>query len=141
MGETKQGPIEVTTPTQTQFNPEVPEEFMERAVELLHQYDPSNDRATIKRRAPVLVQAIAHGMQVVRQAVVEERASDAALRREASNYAEALDNVREAMGLQTTHYLVLPDDVEELVKAVERQGGAALDVLRKLQKRAREVGT
>ena len=30
---------------------------------------------------------------------------------------ECVDNIREAMGLESTHYLVLPDDVAEMKKA------------------------
>ena len=35
-------------------------------------------------------------------------------KRSSDTFAECVDNVREAMGLETTHYLVLPDDVADL---------------------------
>jgi hypothetical protein len=41
------------------------------------------------------------------------------LKREANNYAEVIDFVREALGQDETHYLVVADDVKELVDAVE----------------------
>jgi hypothetical protein len=59
--------------------------------------------------------------------------------RAARVYAESLDNVREALGQEQTHYLVIADDVEELVKAVElcaSDGGCrAMTVLTKLRMR------
>ena len=59
--------------------------------------------------------------------------------RAAKSFAESLDNVREAMGQEQTHHLVMADDVEELVKAVElcaSDGGCrAMTVLTKLQQR------
>ena len=59
------------------------------------------------------------------------------LRREAREYAESLDNIRAALGQEATHHLVMADDVEELVKAVELcadDGGCrAMTVLHKLR--------
>ena len=59
--------------------------------------------------------------------------------RAARVYAESLDNVREALGQEETHYLVIADDVEELVKAVElcsSDGGCrAMTVLTRLRQR------
>ena len=59
--------------------------------------------------------------------------------RAARAYAESIDNVRDALGQKETHYLVVADDVEELVKAVElcaSDGGCrAMTVLRKLRDR------
>lgn len=55
---------------------------------------------------------------------------------EARSYAETIDNVREALGQDETHYHIIADDVRDLVEAVERQGGAALEVLQKLRERA-----
>lgn len=53
---------------------------------------------------------------------------------EARGYAEVIDNVREALGQDATHYLIVADDVRELVRAVERQGGHALQVLQKIRR-------
>jgi hypothetical protein len=57
--------------------------------------------------------------------------------RAAKAFAETVDNVRAALGQEGTHYLVVADDVEELVKAVElceSDGGCrAMTVLRKLR--------
>lgn len=39
--------------------------------------------------------------------------------RAARDYAETIDNVREALGQDGTHYLITADDVSDLVKAVE----------------------
>lgn len=59
--------------------------------------------------------------------------------RAAKSFAESLDNVREALGQEQTHHLVMADDVEELVKAVElcaSDGGCrAMTVLRRLRDR------
>jgi hypothetical protein len=59
--------------------------------------------------------------------------------RAAEAYAGTIDGVREALGQKETHYLVVADDVEELVKAVERcesDGGCqAMTVLAKLRGR------
>jgi len=54
---------------------------------------------------------------------------------DADGFAEALDQVREALGQKETHYLVIADDVEELVKSVERDDGSAKAVLQKLRER------
>lgn len=54
---------------------------------------------------------------------------------EARGFAETIDNVREALGQDVTHYFIIADDVKELVEAVERQGGAALEVLQKIRER------
>lgn len=54
--------------------------------------------------------------------------------REARTFAEVIDNVREALGQKETHYLIIADDVKELVSAVERGGDSpALEVLRRLR--------
>jgi hypothetical protein len=42
-----------------------------------------------------------------------------ASKREACNYAETLDAVREALGQKETHYLCIPDDVGIAVRALE----------------------
>jgi len=59
--------------------------------------------------------------------------------RAAKSFAESLDNVREALGQEETHHLVVAGDVEELVKAVELcadDGGCrAMTVLHKLRER------
>ncbi len=59
--------------------------------------------------------------------------------RAAKSFAESLDNVREALGQEQTHHLVMAGDVEELVKAVElcaSDGGCrAMTVLTKLRQR------
>jgi hypothetical protein len=39
--------------------------------------------------------------------------------REARAFAETIDNVRAALGQEATHYLIIADDVKELVEAVE----------------------
>ena len=39
--------------------------------------------------------------------------------REALAYAESLDNVREALGLEQTHYLVIHDDVKALKESYD----------------------
>jgi len=40
-------------------------------------------------------------------------------KREANGYAETIDAIREALGQKVTHYLVMPDDIATLVKALE----------------------
>jgi hypothetical protein len=40
-------------------------------------------------------------------------------KREANGYAESIDAIRETLGQKETHYLVMPDDVATLVKALE----------------------
>lgn len=48
--------------------------------------------------------------------------------KEAEAYAETIDGVREALGQEATHYLIIAGDVQELVEAVERSsedGGVA----------------
>jgi hypothetical protein len=63
------------------------------------------------------------------------------LARSNNSLAESLDNVREALGQEATHHLVMADDVKELVKAVESCAGdggcRALLVLQKLRGRDR----
>ena len=59
---------------------------------------------------------------------------------EARGLAETIDNVREALGQEATHYYIVADDVKELVEAVERQGGSALQVLQKLRERGAVAG-
>jgi hypothetical protein len=54
--------------------------------------------------------------------------------REARTYAEVLDNIREALGQAMTHYLVMADDVKELVEAIENDKDAKA-VLKKLRER------
>lgn len=41
------------------------------------------------------------------------------LARLARNMEETIDNVREALGIENTHYLVLADQVSDVVKALE----------------------
>jgi hypothetical protein len=57
--------------------------------------------------------------------------------REANAFAETIDNVRAALSQKETHYLVIADDVKELVEAVElcaSDGGCrAMTVLRRLR--------
>jgi hypothetical protein len=55
----------------------------------------------------------------------------------ARDYGEALDQIRIALGQEETHYLVMADDVRELVQAVERADGSALIVLRRLRAEGR----
>ena len=55
----------------------------------------------------------------------------------ARGYAETIDNVREALGQVVTHYLIVADDVKELVEAVEKHGGPAAEVLQKIRERGR----
>ena len=52
---------------------------------------------------------------------------------EATAFAEVIDNVRAALGQESTHYLVIADDIKELVDAVERESPRAKDVLRKIR--------
>src|SRR5437899_6461 len=40
------------------------------------------------------------------------------LRKEAESYAQALENVREALGQSKSHYLVMPDDVKDAVSCL-----------------------
>ena len=44
--------------------------------------------------------------------------------RAARDYAETIDNVRQALGLDATHYLIIADDVKELVEAIESRSDA-----------------
>ena len=57
--------------------------------------------------------------------------------RAARAYAESIDNVREALGQRETHYLVVADDVGDLVKVVEQCANEgdrrAMAALRKLR--------
>ena len=53
--------------------------------------------------------------------------------RAARDYAETIDNVREALGQKSTHYLIIADDVKELVDAVESHRDA-LSVLKRIQR-------
>ena len=41
--------------------------------------------------------------------------------RDAQAYAEAIDNVRQALGLSETHYLVIADDVRDLKTKADKQ--------------------
>lgn len=61
---------------------------------------------------------------------LEQSASDAAgssllarlerTEQDERNYAESLDRIRQALGLAETHYLVLPDDVADVVARLKR---------------------
>lgn len=62
---------------------------------------------------------------------------DCMTRDEAKSYAEVLDDIRDALGQTSTHYLVTADDIEELVQAVEKDNGSAMVVLRKLRNEPR----
>lgn len=46
----------------------------------------------------------------------------AALHRDANGFAETIDGVREALGQKTTHYMIVAQDVGELVAAVRECG-------------------
>jgi len=52
--------------------------------------------------------------------------------RDARVFAETIDDVREALGQKATHYLVIADDVKELVEAIESRCDA-LVVLKRLR--------
>jgi hypothetical protein len=67
--------------------------------------------------------------------VIDRRARLAAAERAATDYAEALDAIREALGQRETHYLVMPGDVRDLVDAIERGDGSAPIVLKRLRER------
>jgi hypothetical protein len=60
------------------------------------------------------------------------------LARSADSFAESLDNIREAIGQDQTHHLVMAGDVEELVKAVESCASdgmcCAMPVLQRLRR-------
>jgi len=56
----------------------------------------------------------------------------AAASRAARDYAQTIDNVREALGQKSTHYLIVADDVKELVEAIESRCDAVL-VLKRLR--------
>ncbi len=51
----------------------------------------------------------------------------------AKTFEEVVDNVREALGQKETHYLVIADDVKELVDAVERDSSRAKAILLKIR--------
>lgn len=55
--------------------------------------------------------------------------------RGARDYGETLDAIRRALGQEGTHYLVMADDVRELVEAIERDDSSAKKVLEKLRER------
>ncbi len=67
-------------------------------------------------------------------------ADSCATHSEARGFAETIDNVREALGQDVTHYYIIADDVKELVEAVERQEGSALEVLQKIRERGAVAG-
>jgi|HubBroStandDraft_2_1064218.scaffolds.fasta_scaffold02877_9 hypothetical protein len=64
------------------------------------------------------------------------------LARSADSFVESLDNIREAIGQEETHHLVMGSDVEDLVRAVElcnsvggdTSGCRAMLVLQKLRR-------
>lgn len=56
----------------------------------------------------------------------------AAASRDARAFAETIDNVREALGQKATHYLIIADDVKELVEAIESRCDATV-VLRRIR--------
>jgi hypothetical protein len=56
--------------------------------------------------------------------------------RAARDYGESLDCVRQALGLGSTHYLVIGDDVKELVEAVESRSDA-MKVLNRIRERSK----
>ena len=57
------------------------------------------------------------------------------LRKAERDYGETLDAIRRALGQEGTHYLVMADDVRELVEAIERDDSSAKKVLEKLRER------
>jgi hypothetical protein len=60
-------------------------------------------------------------------------------RRSTRAFAETIDNVRDALGQKETHYLIVADDVKELVGAIalcESDGGCrAAETLKRLRER------
>lgn len=59
--------------------------------------------------------------------------------RGATTFAEVIDNVREALGMDATHYLIVADDVKELVEAVEKGGESpAAKVLGEIRDRGKD---
>lgn len=52
---------------------------------------------------------------------------------EAQTFSEVVDNIREALGQKVTHYLVIADDVKELVEAIESRCDPLL-VLKRIRK-------
>jgi len=69
--------------------------------------------------------------------VISRRFRLADAERTALAYGEALDNIRKALGQNETHYLIMADDVRDLVQAVERNDGSAPLVLERLRKDGR----
>lgn len=64
----------------------------------------------------------------------------AGLEREAKAYAEALDNVREAIGVEQTHYFVIHDEVREKLDAALAAKERAEKALREVAEMAMEQG-
>ena len=67
------------------------------------------------------------------------RAETEAAKRESKAFGEALDNIRAALGQQSTHYLVMVAGVKGLVDAVEKcddgeEGCCAYPVLERLRR-------
>ncbi len=60
--------------------------------------------------------------------------------REANTFAEVIDNVRDALGQDQTHYLIIADDVKDLVDAVERSVDDGGEKARGVLQRIREDG-
>lgn len=53
------------------------------------------------------------------QALAAKDTEIAGLKREVQAYAESIDNVREVLGLDATHYLIIHDEVRERIKGLE----------------------
>lgn len=60
----------------------------------------------------------------------EAKALAEAHQRDARNFAEALDNIREVIGLEETHYLVLANDVEDALNVQKALAARAVEALR-----------
>lgn len=56
--------------------------------------------------------------------------------RAARDYAETIDNVRQALGLESTHYLVIAGDVKDLVEAIESRSDA-MKVLKRIREESK----
>ena len=56
--------------------------------------------------------------------------------RAARDYAETIDNVRQALGLEATHYLIIADDVKDLVEAIESRSDA-MKVLKRIRENSK----
>lgn len=53
--------------------------------------------------------------------------------RAARDYAATIDNVREALGQEATHYLIVADDVKDLVEAIELDAANMSEYTRRRQ--------